>query len=824
MMKSENDGYDYDGKIRDIDIADEMKNGFLDYAMSVIVSRAIPDVRDGLKPVHRRIIYAMWDLKMTYEKQHKKSARIVGEVIGKYHPHGDTAVYEAMVRMAQDFSYRYPLIDGHGNFGSMDGDAPAAMRYTEAKMSKIAGELIKDIEKETTIFIDNYDGSEEEPTFLPGYFPNLLVNGASGIAVGMATNIPPHNLNEVIDGVIAVTKNPEITTVELMKIIKGPDFPTGALITAGNGLIKAYETGNGAITIRSKIDIEENNNKRRIIVSEIPYQINKAKLLERIAELVRDKIINGISDLRDESNMEGVRVVLELKRDAQENVILNKLYKLTPLQTNFSLNILALYKNQPRVMGLKQILKYFIEHQIDIIIKRSQFELKKNRNRLIILEGLKIALDNIDEVIAIIKQSQTTQIASDALINKFNLVGEQARAILEMRLQRLTGLEIEKINNEIKDIKVAITELEEIINNSEKQIDIMITELTEIKKKYGDERRSQIIKEELTEIDPEELIRREDILIMLTQDGYVKRVSDDTFKLQNRGGKGIIGLANIEDSLKKIISANSIDSLLIFSNFGKVYKLRAYNIETYSRHARGLPIINLIAIDKTESIQTIIAVDESISTEDNLFFVTKKGLIKKTKISEFNQIRQTGKVAIELKDNDELVSVIITKGYDDVIIGNNIGKVIRFNEKEIRPMTRQSVGVKGIANDATGETIGVSSGRSAKYVLSVTENGYAKKTLIKDYRLTGRNTKGVKSINLTDKTGYLKFVQTVDGDEDILVGTKKGNIIRVSLEQIPLFGRTTSGVKIMRLEQDDKLEVIEILKKKINIEGERKKC
>ncbi|UZQ29519.1 MAG: DNA gyrase subunit A [Spiroplasma phoeniceum] len=817
MIKSENDGYDYDGKIRDIDIADEMKNGFLDYAMSVIVSRAIPDVRDGLKPVHRRIIYAMWDLKMTYDKQHKKSARIVGEVIGKYHPHGDTAVYEAMVRMAQNFSYRYPLIDGHGNFGSMDGDAPAAMRYTEAKMSKIAGELIKDIEKETTIFIDNYDSSEEEPTFLPGYFPNLLVNGASGIAVGMATNIPPHNLNEVIDGVIAVTKNTEITIVELMKIIKGPDFPTGALITAGNDLIKAYETGNGAITIRSKIDIEENNNKRRIIVSEIPYQINKAKLLKRIAELIRDKIINGISDLRDESNMEGVRIVLELKRDAQENVILNKLYKLTPLQTIFSLNILSLYKNQPRVMGLKQILKYFIEHQIDIIIKRSQFELKKNRNRLIILEGLKIALDNIDEVITIIKQSQTTQIASNALINKFNLLVEQARAILEMRLQRLTGLEIEKIINEIKDIKVAITKLDEIINNSEKQIDIMITELTEIKKKYGDERRSHIIKEELTEIDPEELIRREDILIMLTQDGYIKRVADDTFKLQNRGGKGIIGLANIEDSLKKIISANSIDSLLIFSNFGKVYKLRAYQIETYSRHARGLPIINLIAIDKTESIQTIIAIDESISTEDNLFFVTKKGLIKKTKISEFNQIRQTGKLSIELKDNDELVSVIITKGHDDVIIGNNIGKVIRFNEEEIRPMTRQSVGVKGIANDAVGQTIGVSSGRFAKYVLSVSENGYAKKTAIKDYRLTGRNTNGVKSMNLTDKTGYLKFVQAVSGDEDILVGTKKGNIIRVSLKQVPLFGRTTSGVKIMRLEQDDKLEVIEILKKKINI-------
>ncbi|WP_241969984.1 DNA gyrase subunit A [Spiroplasma poulsonii] len=795
-----------------------MKNGFLDYAMSVIVSRAIPDVRDGLKPVHRRIIYAMWDLNMTYDKQHKKSARIVGEVIGKYHPHGDTAVYEAMVRMAQDFSYRYPLIDGHGNFGSMDGDAPAAMRYTEARMSKIAGELIKDIEKETTIFIDNYDGSEQEPTFLPGYFPNLLVNGASGIAVGMATNIPPHNLNEVIDGVIALTKNGDITTVELMKIIKGPDFPTGALITAGNSLIKAYETGNGTITIRSKIDIEENNNKRRIIVSEIPYQVNKAKLLERIAELVRDKIINGISDLRDESNMEGVRVVLELKRDAQENVILNKLYKLTPLQTNFSLNILALYKNQPKVMGLKQILKYFVEHQIDIIVKRSQFELHKNQNRLIILEGLKIALDHIDEVITIIKKSQTTQIALEALIDKFKLVTEQARAILEMRLQRLTGLEIEKINNEISEIKLAIIALEEIINNSEKQIEIMINELVEIKKKYGDERRSQIIKEELTEIDPEELIRREDILIMLTQDGYVKCVADDTFKLQNRGGKGITGLANMEDSLKKIVGANSIDSLLIFSNFGKVYKLRAYQIETYSRHARGLPIINLIAIDKTENIQTILALDKTIIEQDNLFFVTKKGLIKKTKLSEFNQIRQTGKVAIELKEKDELVSVIITKGTDDVIIGNNIGKVIRFNEKEIRAMSRQSVGVKGISNDETGVTIGVSSGRSAKYVLSVTENGYAKKTPIEDYRLTGRNTKGVKSINLTEKTGYLKFAQTVVGDEDLLVGTKNGNVIRVSLEQVPLFGRTTSGVKIIRLDQDDKLEVIEILKKKDNSE------
>ncbi|AOX43347.1 DNA gyrase subunit A [Spiroplasma sp. NBRC 100390] len=813
-MNPENDTYDYNGKIRDIDIADEMKSGFLDYAMSVIVSRAIPDVRDGLKPVHRRIIYAMWDLNMTYDKQHKKSARIVGEVIGKYHPHGDTAVYEAMVRMAQDFSYRYPLIDGHGNFGSMDGDAPAAMRYTEARMSKIAGELIKDIEKETTIFIDNYDGSEQEPTFLPGYFPNLLVNGASGIAVGMATNIPPHNLNEVIDGVIALTKNMDITTVELMKVIKGPDFPTGALITAGNSLIKAYETGNGTITIRSKIDIEENNNKRRIIVSEIPYQVNKAKLLERIAELVRDKIINGISDLRDESNMEGVRVVLELKRDAQENVILNKLYKLTPLQTNFSLNILALYKNQPKVMGLKQILKYFIEHQIDIIVKRSQFELHKNQNRLVILEGLKIALDHIDEVITIIKKSQTTQIALESLIDQFKLVTEQARAILEMRLQRLTGLEIEKINNETREIKLAIIALEEIINNNEKQIEIMINELIEIKKKYGDERRSQIIKEELTEIDPEELIRREDILIMLTQDGYVKRVADDTFKLQNRGGKGITGLANMEDSLKKIVSANSIDSLLIFSNFGKVYKLRAYQIETYSRHARGLPIINLIAIDKTENIQTILALDETISEQDNLFFVTKKGLIKKTKLSEFNQIRQTGKVAIELKEKDELVSVIITKGTDDIIIGNNIGKVIRFNEKEIRAMSRQSVGVKGISNDKSGITIGVSSGRSVKYVLSVTENGYAKKTPIEDYRLTGRNTKGVKSINLTGKTGYLKFAQTVVGDEDLLVGTKNGNVIRVSLEQIPLFGRTTSGVKIMRLDQDDKLEVIEILKKK----------
>ncbi|AGM24591.1 DNA gyrase subunit A [Spiroplasma chrysopicola] len=812
-MNPEDNNYDYDGKIKDVDISDEMKTGFLDYAMSVIVSRAIPDVRDGLKPVHRRIIYAMWDLNMTYDKQHKKSARIVGEVIGKYHPHGDTAVYEAMVRMAQDFSYRYPLIDGHGNFGSMDGDAPAAMRYTEARMSKIAGELIKDIEKETVIFADNYDGSEQEPTFLPGYFPNLLVNGASGIAVGMATNIPPHNLGEVIDGVIAITKNKEITTAQLTKIIRGPDFPTGALITTGTSLLKAYETGNGAITIRSKVSIEENNNKKKIIISEIPYQVNKAKLVEKIADLIKEKTIVGIADLRDESNREGVRIVIELKRDVQETFILNKLYKMTPLQTNYSLNILALSKNQPKIMGIKQILNYFIEHQINIIIKRSQYDLKKCQNRLLILEGLRIALDHIDEVIRIIKQSPTTQEANDGLVRAFKLAVEQAKAILEMRLQRLTGLEIKKIISEIIAIKTEILELEKIINNSDYQIEIMIKELEEIKNKYGDQRRSQIIQEELTEIDPEELIKQESILILLTKDGYIKRVTEDTFKTQNRGGKGIIGTANnVDDSINKIVLANSIDSLFFFSNSGKVYKLRAYQVESYSRQARGLPIINLIAIDKKEQIKTILTINESISQESNLFFVTKKGLIKKTKLAEFSQIRQSGKVAIELKDGDELVDVIVSEDNCDIIIANDDGKVIRFNEKEIRSMSRQSIGVKGIINDK-GETISISSRLAGEeYILSVTENGFAKKTLISEYRVTGRGGKGVKSMNLTYKTGKLNFVNFVRNDAEIIIATKQGNIIRLPLSQIPTFGRTTSGVKLIKLNKDDKIEVVELLR------------
>ncbi|WP_368486423.1 DNA gyrase subunit A [Spiroplasma sp. DGKH1] len=810
---SAEDNKNYDGEIKVIDIADEMKTSFLDYAMSVIVSRAIPDVRDGLKPVHRRILYAMWDLNMTHDKQHKKSARIVGEVIGKYHPHGDTSVYEAMVRMAQDFSYRYPLIDGHGNFGSLDGDEPAAMRYTEARMSKIAGELIKDIEKETVDFNDNYDGSEREPTYLTGYFPNLLINGASGIAVGMATNIPPHNLNEIINGVIAITRNKDITTAQLMQIIKGPDFPTGALITAGNSLLKAYETGNGSITIRAKINIEEKNNRKNIIISEIPYQVNKARLVEKIAELIREKIINGIADLRDESNRDGVRIVIELKRDAQETLILNKLYKMTPLQTNFSLNILALHKNQPKIMGLKQILNYFIEHQVEIIIKRSIYELNKITSRLLILKGLKIALDNIDEVVEIIKKSDSSQTAIAALMQRFELVVEQAKAILEMRLQRLLGLEVQKINDEIIEIEKRIIELNSFINSREKQLELMITELEVIKTKYGDERRSMIIKEELTEIDPEELIKREEILIMLTKDGYVKRVSNDTFKLQNRGGKGVTGLSNSEDVLSKIISANSIDSLLIFTDTGRVYKLRAYQIESYSRQARGIPIINLISIDKKENIKSILAVNELDESTDNLFFVTKRGIIKKTKLLEFNQIRNTGKVAIELKANDEVVDVILTKGNDDIIIANSEGKVIRFNETEIRAMNRQSVGVKGISNGPNSEVIGICSGRDAKYILSITTNGFAKKTLLEEYRITGRGTKGVKSMTLTEKKGDLKFVKSVVGDEDILLATKHGNVIRIALDQIPVSGRTTTGIKIIKLENDDVLEASELIRK-----------
>lgn len=795
--------------IKLIDISDEVKTSFLDYAMSVIVSRAIPDVRDGMKPVHRRIIYAVADLGMTSDKPHKKSARIVGEVTAKYHPHSNEALYEAMVRMAQDFSYRYPLIDGHGNFGSIDGDSPAAMRYTEARLSKISNELVRDLNKNTVDFVDNYDGSEKEPTVLPSFFPNLLVNGASGIAVGMATNIPPHNLGEVIDGIIVLNNNPEITIVELLNHIKGPDFPTAALIT-GNGIKKAYETGNSTITIRSKVNIVKENNHTKFIVTEIPYQVNKSKLLERIAELVKEKIIIGISDLRDESNREGIRIIIELKKDAQEELILNKLYKMTPLQTNFSINFLALHKNQPKVLNIKQILQFYVDHQINVIVRKNQYDLEKSEAKLLILEGLIISLDNIDEVINIIRGSKTAQEASEKLETKYDLKSQQSKAILEMRLQRLTGLEKEKIENEIDELKKIIEQLKIILASKEKQIDTLNEILLEIKEKYNDPRRSKIIEEKLIEIDPESLIRKENVLVILTKDGYVKRILEDQFKLQNRGGKGVHVLnTDGTDQIHKIVSANTHQDLLIFSNLGKVYRIKVHQIENYSRHAKGIPIVNLIATSKNEKIQALLTV-KNYCEDEYLFFVTKQGYIKKTASIEFQSIRQTGKIAIELKE-DELVAVTTTNGKNEILIANNVGKVVRFEEQTVRPLNRHSMGVKGIANDKGNYVVGICSNLKSKTVLSLSTKGMGKKTFIDEYRLAGRGTKGVKSMNLTDKSGDLKTVLMVNETYELIIGTKNGKVIRLPINQIPLSKRTTIGARVVKLDQDDYINEVEII-------------
>lgn len=795
--------------IKLIDISDEVRTSFLDYAMSVIVSRAIPDVRDGMKPVHRRIIYALADLGMTSDKPHKKSARIAGEVTGKYHPHSNDGVYDTMVRMAQYFSYRYPLIDGHGNFGSIDGDSAAAFRYTEARLSKISNELVRDLNKNTVDFVDNYDGSEKEPTVLPSFIPNLLINGATGIAVGMATNIPPHNLGEVIDGIIALNNNSEITIIELLNHIKGPDFPTGALIT-GNGIKKAYETGNSTITIRSKVNVIKENNFTKFIVTEIPYQVNKSKLLERIAELVKEKLIIGISDLRDESNREGIRIVIELKKDAQEELILNKIYKMTPLQTNFSINFLALHKNQPKVLNIKQILQFYVDHQINVIVRKNQYDLEKSEARLIIVEGLIIALDNIDEFINIIRNSKTAQEASEKLENKYDLKSQQSKAILEMRLQRLTGLEKEKIENEIKELKEMIEQLKIILASKEKQIETLNKTLLEIKKKYNDPRRSKIIEEKLIEIDPESLIRKENVLVILTKDGYVKRILEDQFKLQNRGGKGIHALnTDGADQIHKIISANTHEDLLIFSNLGKVYRIKVHQIENYSRHAKGIPIVNLISTSKNEKIQELLTV-KSYQEDEYLFFVTKKGYIKKTASIEFESIRQTGKIAIELKE-DELIGVTTTNGKNEILIANNMGKAVRFGEQAIRPLSRHSMGVKGIANDKGNYVVGICSDLKSKTVLSLSTKGMGKKTLIGEYRLAGRGTKGVKSMNLTDKSGELKTVLMVNETDELIIGTKKGKVIRLPINQIPLSKRTTNGVRVVKLDQNDYINEVEII-------------
>lgn len=793
-----------ESRVKEINISQEMRTSFLDYAMSVIVSRALPDVRDGLKPVHRRILYAMNDLGMTAEKAYKKSARIVGEVIGKYHPHGDSAVYETMVRMAQDFNYRYMLVDGHGNFGSVDGDPAAAMRYTEARMSKISMELIRDINKDTIDFQDNYDGAEREPVVLPARFPNLLVNGSAGIAVGMATNIPPHQLGEVIDGVLAVSKNPDITIDELMELIPGPDFPTAGLILGRSGIRKAYQTGRGSITLRAKVEIEERaNGKQSIIVNEIPYQVNKAKLIEKIAELARDKKIEGITDLRDESDRNGMRIVMEIRRDANANVILNNLYKQTALQSSFGINMLALVDGQPKVLNLKQCLVHYLEHQRVVIRRRTEFELRKAEARAHILEGLRIALDHLDEIIALIRGSETADIAKEGLMTSFSLSEKQAQAILDMRLQRLTGLEREKIENEYQELVALIAELRAILADDEKVLEIIRGELLEVKERFNDKRRTEIVLTGLENFEDEDLIPQENIIITLTNKGYIKRSPISTYKAQKRGGRGVQGMGtNEDDFVEHLLTTSTHDTILFFTNKGKVYRSKGYEIPEYGRTAKGLPIINLLEVDRDEWVNAIIPVEQF--NEDNyLFFTTKHGISKRSPLASFANIRTNGLIALGLKEGDELMSVKLTDGHKDIIIGTKDGLMIRFPETDVRSMGRTATGVKGITLREGDEVIGMELLNEGEEILTVTRNGYGKRTPEEEYRIQSRGGKGIKTCNITDKTGSLVAIKTVTGEEDLMIITAAGVIIRTAVDSISVTGRNTQGVKLIRLDSEE---------------------
>ncbi|MBD8071228.1 DNA gyrase subunit A [Bacillus sp. PS06] len=792
-------------QVTEINISQEMKASFLDYAMSVIVARALPDVRDGLKPVHRRILYAMNDLGMTSDKAYKKSARIVGEVIGKYHPHGDSAVYDTMVRMAQDFNYRYMLVDGHGNFGSVDGDAAAAMRYTEARMSKISMELIRDINKDTIDYQDNYDGSEREPIVLPSRFPNLLVNGAAGIAVGMATNIPPHQLGEVIDGVLALSKNPDITIPELMELIPGPDFPTAGLLLGRSGIRKAYETGRGSIILRAKIEIEEKSNgKEVIIVNELPYQVNKAKLIEKIAELVRDKKIDGITDLRDESDRNGMRIVMEVRKDANANVLLNNLYKQTALQTSFGINLLALVDGQPKVLNLKQCLYHYLEHQKVVIKRRTAFELRKAEARAHILEGLRIALDHLDEVIALIRASQTTEIAREGLMTRFGLSEKQAQAILDMRLQRLTGLEREKIEEEYQGLVQLIAELRAILADEEKVLEIIREELLEVKERFNDVRRTEIVAGGLELIEDEDLIPQENIVVTLTHNGYIKRLPVSTYRSQKRGGRGIQGMGtNEDDFVEHLLTTSTHDTILFFTNKGKVYRSKGYEIPEYSRTAKGIPIINLLEIDKDEWVNAIIPVSE-FADDWFLFFTTKQGISKRSPLSSFANIRTSGLIAVGLRDNDELISVKLTDGTKDIIIGTQNGMLIRFHETDVRSMGRTAAGVKGITLDDSDEVVGMEILEEGVDVLIVTKKGYGKRTPESEYRVQSRGGKGLITSKITENNGEVVAVKAVTATEnDLMLITGAGVLIRMAVEDISQLGRNTQGVKLIRLGENE---------------------
>lgn len=799
---------DMPGRITDVNLTGLMKNSFLDYAMSVIVARALPDVRDGLKPVQRRILYGMNELGVTPDKPYKKSARIVGDVMGKFHPHGDSSIYEGLVRMAQDFSYRYMLVDGHGNFGSVDGDGAAAMRYTEARMSKIAVEMLRDINKNTVDFQDNYDGSEKEPTVLPARFPNLLVNGASGIAVGMATNIPTHNLGEVIDAIHLLMQNPDATTEELMKVLPGPDFPTGGVVMGKSGIRKAYETGRGTIIVRAKVDIEEaKNGRQRIVVHEIPYMVNKARLIERIAELAREKEIEGITDINDETDREGMRIVIDVRRDASAEVILNNLYKMTLMQTTFNFNMLAIVNGAPKVLSLKQILQHYLEHQINVVRRRTEFDLKKAQSRDHIVQGLLIALDHIDEIIKIIREAQTSEIAKEQLIDRYTLDDRQAQAILDMRLVRLTGLEREKIENEHQKLTEAIADYQDILAHEERINQIIYDELLEIQRKFGDPRRTELQVGDITDIEDEDLIEEEDIVVTLTHNGYIKRLPVDEFKSQNRGGRGVKGMGvHKDDFIEHLISSSTHDILLFFTNSGKVFSMKGYEVPEYGRSAQGIPIINLLGIDNHEKITAVINVSNAADDTDKfLFFVTKQGTVKKTPVDDFRNIRSNGLKAIQLHDGDELIHVNIIDGQQNMILGTRLGYAVSFNAEDVRSMGRSAAGVRGAKLREGDCVIGAAPLDSDSNVFVISENGFGKQTPAAEYPIKGRGGKGIKTVNVTAKNGPLAGLTTVKGDEDIMLVTDKGVIIRFGIETVSQTGRATVGVHLIRMDDDSKV-------------------
>lgn len=797
-----------DNNLIDVKLTSEMKTSFIDYAMSVIVARALPDVRDGLKPVQRRILYGMNELGVTPDKPHKKSARITGDVMGKYHPHGDLSIYEAMVRMAQWWSYRYMLVDGHGNFGSMDGDGAAAQRYTEARMSKFALEMLRDLNKNTVDFQDNYDGSEREPIVLPSRIPNLLVNGATGIAVGMATNIPPHNLSETIDAVKLMMDNPEVTTRELMEVLPGPDFPTGGLVMGKTGIHRAYETGKGSIVLRSRTEIETTKSGReRIVVTEFPYMVNKTKVHEHIVRLAQEKRVEGITAVRDESSREGVRFVIEVRRDASANVILNNLFKLTQLQTNFSFNMLAIEKGVPKILSLRQILADYIAHQKEVVVRRTQFDKDKAEARAHILEGLLIALDHLDEVIAIIRNSQTDSEAQAELMARFELTERQSQAILDMRLRRLTGLERDKIQNEYNDLLALIADLADILAKPGRVISIIKEELDESKRKFGDARRTELMVGEVVSLEDEDLIEEEDVVITLSNKGYIKRLAQDEFRSQKRGGRGVQGTGvNDDDFVRDIVSTSTHDHLYFMTNKGRVYRLKGYEIPEYGRTAKGLPIVNLLKLDEGETIQTVINAKSDEASENNhLVFVTRQGLVKRTKEAEFKNIRQNGLIALKLREGDELINVFLTTGNEEIIIGTKFGYSVRFKENTIRSMSRMAAGVKGVTLRDGDQVVGAAAITDDQEVLIISEKGYGKRTSATEYPTKGRGGKGIKTANITDKNGHLAGIATVSGNEDIMVMTDTGVIIRTAVANISQTGRATQGVKVMRLDNSARI-------------------